>query len=283
MKQALGTALGFVLAAHAPAVLAQAPQTVAQCGAIEDDAKRLACYDTLFKRRPEAAEAAEPEAAQPAPPTVPQATEQPPGEETPMTIRQRSVRALQSEWFAITPYRTNYFLPVTWRRNPNYQAYEALGQGPRGLDDIEAKFQLSAQALLWPAARGPLQPLGRLHLQGYWQVYAGDISSPFRETDYEPELIAVWPIQAGFGASDQGAALSLNHQSNGRTEPLSRSWNRIIGRLPSTRATSADTPSSGGAYRKVRRTTTTRTSSATWARVNSGLPTNGASTPSLAS
>ena len=234
MKHALGSALGLVLAAHAPWVLAQAPQTVAQCGAIEDDAKRLACYDMLFKRQPEPVEPAEPKAAQPTPPAATEAPEKPPGEETPMTIRQRSVQALQGEWFAITPYRTNYFLPVTWRRNPNYEPYEALGPGAAGgLDDIEAKFQISVQTLLWPSdSHDRFSIWGAFTLQSYWQVYAGDISSPFRETDYEPELIAVWPLQASVGGIKiREAALSLNHQSNGRTEPLSRSWNRVIGRL----------------------------------------------------
>lgn len=66
--------------------------------------------------------------------------------------------------------------------------------------------------------------------QSYWQLFNGGISRPFRSTDHEPELTYIFPLDA---ALDQGwrlryAGLSLNHQSNGQSLPLSRSWNRII-------------------------------------------------------
>ena len=66
--------------------------------------------------------------------------------------------------------------------------------------------------------------------QSYWQLFNGDISRPFRSTDHEPELIYILPLDAplNHGWRLRYGGLALNHQSNGQTLPLSRSWNRII-------------------------------------------------------
>ncbi|MDP1634708.1 MAG: phospholipase A, partial [Gallionellaceae bacterium] len=66
---------------------------------------------------------------------------------------------------------------------------------------------------------------GAFTQKAFWQAFNVSNSSPFRETDYEPELIAT------FGTGNaQGwklLNLGLSHQSNGRKEPDSRSWNRL--------------------------------------------------------
>jgi len=66
--------------------------------------------------------------------------------------------------------------------------------------------------------------------QSYWQLFNGHSSRPFRSTDHEPELTYIFPIEAPLerGWRWRYAGLSLNHQSNGQSLPLSRSWNRII-------------------------------------------------------
>lgn len=66
--------------------------------------------------------------------------------------------------------------------------------------------------------------------QSYWQVFTPDISRPFRTTDHEPELIYILPTDALLpgGWRLRYSGLSLNHQSNGQSLPLSRSWNRVI-------------------------------------------------------
>lgn len=66
--------------------------------------------------------------------------------------------------------------------------------------------------------------------QSYWQLFNADISRPFRSTDHEPELIYILPLEAParYGWRLRYAGLSLNHQSNGQSLPLSRSWNRIM-------------------------------------------------------
>ena len=66
--------------------------------------------------------------------------------------------------------------------------------------------------------------------QSYWQLFSGDISRPFRTTDHEPEIIYIYPTDAALpnGWRLRYSGISLNHQSNGQTLPLSRSWNRVI-------------------------------------------------------
>ena len=66
--------------------------------------------------------------------------------------------------------------------------------------------------------------------QSYWQLFNGDISRPFRTTDHEPEVMYVLPTPLDLpgGWRMRYSGLSLNHQSNGQTLPLSRSWNRLI-------------------------------------------------------
>jgi len=62
-----------------------------------------------------------------------------------------------------------------------------------------------------------------------WQVFNEDISRPFRTTDHEPELIYSYPlnIALGGGWKLRYTGLGLNHESNGQSDPYSRSWNRV--------------------------------------------------------
>jgi phospholipase A1/A2 len=98
----------------------------------------------------------------------------------------------------------------------------------------EARLQLSvrtkvAQGLFAYGARG-MDSLWLAYSQlSYWQVFTPALSRPFRNTDHEPEILYVTPVQ-----SEQPGAwrlrlagLGLVHQSNGQSLPLSRSWNRL--------------------------------------------------------
>jgi phospholipase A1 len=63
--------------------------------------------------------------------------------------------------------------------------------------------------------------------QSFWQMYDSINSSPFRETNYEPEVFYRFPI-----IKDKTyLSLGLSHQSNGQTMPKSRSWNRAYAKV----------------------------------------------------
>lgn len=66
--------------------------------------------------------------------------------------------------------------------------------------------------------------------QSYWQIFTPDLSRPFRNTDHEPELMYIVPTDADLpgGWRLRYSGVSINHQSNGQSLPLSRSWNRVI-------------------------------------------------------
>lgn len=57
-------------------------------------------------------------------------------------------------------------------------------------------------------------------------------SSPFRETNSEPKGFLSWATDYRFaGWTLRDAEVGLNHQSNGRSNPTSRSWNRGYARF----------------------------------------------------
>ncbi len=144
-------------------------------------------------------------------------------------------RRMALEWeisdnpFAITPHRPTYVLPLSYNSRVNDTPYEATDPG-LAAEHNEIKFQLSFKV---PLVKGLLFGEGFLSFgytqQSYWQAYSGNYSAPFRETNHEPELLFALPSRYQvLGLDGRMVVLSLNHQSNGRSEPLSRSWNRAM-------------------------------------------------------
>ncbi len=65
-----------------------------------------------------------------------------------------------------------------------------------------------------------------------WQLSNSDESSPFRETNYEPQLFLGFATDYNFaGWTLRDVEMGYNHDSNGRSDPTSRSWNRLYTRL----------------------------------------------------
>src|SRR6185312_8626156 len=204
-----------------------AANDAATCTTIADDGARLACYDAAF-RRPDAP-GATPEALAQMP--APQ-----PGASVP--AEQRSI--IGERWSRYDP-ATGY--PFLIRlHNPNYliarhaDHVDPVPESPThptsDAEDIqrdELKFQLSAKARFWQSGDRFYSAWLGYTQQSNWQAFDGAQSRPFRESDYEPELMFVaqpdMPLAAGFRW--QLLNIGLVHQSNGRSDPLSRSWNRV--------------------------------------------------------
>ncbi|SEG35216.1 Phospholipase A1 [Flavobacterium urumqiense] len=63
----------------------------------------------------------------------------------------------------------------------------------------------------------------------YWQIYNTNLLRPFREVNYEPELILNFPVKFKlFGLNIRMIGMAINHESNWNSDPYSLSWNRII-------------------------------------------------------
>lgn len=214
------------------------PTSAAQCRDEPDAQRRLACYDAVFgspTTRPAATLATPPASAS----TPPAARPTGAGSQvvtTPLSDRW-DLDGQANTLFAPRPYRPVYLLPISWASSANQTPQSPNPENqlftPLGVQRHEAKYQLSLKAKL--AERlfdTPLSIWGAYTQSSRWQIYNGDLSRPFRETNYEPEVIAIWPMNTQLlGWRLRYASLALNHQSNGRALPLSRSWNRVIGGL----------------------------------------------------
>lgn len=130
--------------------------------------------------------------------------------------------------FAITTHRTNYLFPVSYNTNPNRESFRQIDpdDAPK---NTELKFQLSVKVGI---AQGLFGDQGDLYFgysqRSWWQAYNTAASSPFRETNYEPELFIdfdnAWSVLGWVNTRNR---IAVNHESNGRSGDLSRSWNRL--------------------------------------------------------
>ncbi|TDU43482.1 phospholipase A1 [Gelidibacter sediminis] len=136
--------------------------------------------------------------------------------------------------FRLNSYKPFYVLPAKWSNRIN-EMPQSVGEPPAfdepvDLHSTETKFQISFKTKLIQSflfGKGDIW-VGYTQV-AYWQVYNKQLSRPFRELNYEPELIINYPLNFNFlGFQAKMAGFAFNHQSNGRADPISRSWNRII-------------------------------------------------------
>ncbi|MCB1686385.1 MAG: phospholipase A, partial [Pseudomonadales bacterium] len=133
--------------------------------------------------------------------------------------------------YSLTPHWPNYLLAYSYNRELNNSGDAAMSDG--GVDQEETLLQVSVKFPLWREVLGTNNDLLFAYTSKSWfQAYNNALSKPFRETNYEPE--AFWRHYGGpklLGIEVAGWDLGYLHQSNGRSEPLSRSWDRLNARL----------------------------------------------------
>jgi phospholipase A1 len=159
---------------------------------------------------------------------------QSPGDEE-MTPLQEQVLADQTTYdtgFAISPFQPNYFI-ASYNSDPNEAPFEAESGDDVSLDEGEAKFQISIKGPLWRNMFGTNNDIIAAYTQRSWlQKNNDDISNTFRETNYQPEIfLRHYGGPEIFGGKTAAMDIGFNHESNGHTGDLSRSWNRVIGRM----------------------------------------------------
>ncbi|GGF75143.1 phospholipase A [Alteromonas lipolytica] len=143
------------------------------------------------------------------------------------TKRFEADKELADNTFAITQFRRNYFLPYTYVDNPNALGNAALTED--NIDNKEAKFQISIKLPLYTRNESAEGVYFGFTLTSFWQLYNTEVSKPFRETNYEPEIFYQWNTDIKLLGIDFNALqLGFNHMSNGQSEERSRSWNRIM-------------------------------------------------------
>lgn len=242
-----------LLLAAAPLLAGELEQQVLRCSVLGEASVRLGCYDALAKAATPSTDAA---VAKPGPSTA-MAGVQPAPSAAPAGPQQTAAAisdAIQ-HWelddaarrgrFAFRPHRDNYLLLANYSSASNEQPNGASPSGafPGRIKSqhVELNYQLSFKMkLVEKAFEAPLDLWFGYTQQSYWQAYNRAASSPFRETNYQPELMAVLPLHANIAGVDlRFVNLGLVHQSNGQTSPLSRSWNRIYAELGAERGNAA--------------------------------------------
>lgn len=227
---------------------AETAPTLERCAAIEVAADRLICYDRLAGRAPARVEPVAPAAPAGGSSATALTAAQPRLRGAfPADTRAPGDPGFQSKYWELEPgdkrgifnfvgYQANYVLPihVTTRINraPQSPTQDPVMQPAYRRD--EAKFQLSLRAKLVQNFGFPGADLwAAFTQQAMWQIYNGTDSKPFRNTDYQPELIYVVPTVKHLRKLPLEwewwhTQVGLVHQSNGQSDPLSRSWNRVF-------------------------------------------------------
>jgi phospholipase A1 len=248
------------LAAHAQN---PSPMDIRACTAIETDAQRLACYDRATGRDnlPAAQKKSDAAAQAPAPATSTSPSNNAFGHEAarvastnPQAAGADSAQAasdvkplslLDSRWelspesklgtFNLRGYKPIVVLPFFASSNQNREPSSPNPLNtvtePQQVDNIESKFQISLKTKIWQGVFGDQGDVWAAFTQSSrWQVYNEKESRPFRETDYEPEVMLMFNTNYQLAGWDgRLLGIGLDHQSNGQSDPLSRSWNRVMG------------------------------------------------------
>jgi phospholipase A1 len=133
-----------------------------------------------------------------------------------------TIKQIVSSTYNISAYKTNYFLPLSYRYGGTYENTNT--HIPK---DYETEFQFSFRYDI----TSDLMGLGEIYTLAYtqksfWQLYV--TSAYFRESNYEPEFFITFPSL--FNSHKYGVkaiSFAFTHESNGRGGAEERSWNRV--------------------------------------------------------
>lgn len=151
-------------------------------------------------------------------------------EDSLIEVRKDHEQKLFGDEFSIFLHRDNYILPFTHNSESGITVGE-FGEA-REIDDNEIKFQISIRSLLLNNLPFKGQLYAAYTNQSHWQAYNDTDSRPFRETNHQPELFVDFPVNKKYrGVTLNTFRFALNHQSNGRSGVISRSWNRLYAEL----------------------------------------------------
>jgi phospholipase A1/A2 len=215
-------------AAVGPGV-ARAETPGAACLEITDATERLTCFDRAVSAAVHGASAA-----------VPPPSAAPERAAEGVAAAPRPASLIDSAWGFLPESKPayvrlhdpNYILFGRYTTDVNEEPYQPLLDAfseEGDFQNVEAKFQLSIKGRL-ATTDDHRWGLWFAYTQlSLWQMYSPDMSHPFRETNYEPEIFGSFRpgIEVG-GMQWNLLNFGYNHQSNGRSDPISRSWDRLF-------------------------------------------------------
>ncbi len=133
--------------------------------------------------------------------------------------------------FCIRAYQPIYLLAYTTtnaNQTPTSPNPDNTVTTPENITRGELKYQISLKTKVANDIFGNNGDLWMGYTQAsHWQIFNENRSRPFRETNYEPDTNLVFRTNFNvLGWKARMLSVGLVHQSNGRSNPLSRSWNR---------------------------------------------------------
>ena len=152
-------------------------------------------------------------------------------QQTAVDVRLKQDRENVLQPFTLMSHKPNYFLLGAYNSDGYNSSYfeEQYDEPSIQLDDTEAQFQISLKVPLGINIFNTFDVYAAYTNRSFWQLYNSEISSPFRETNHEPEAwVQFTPAWEIFGFKNSANAIGFVHQSNGQGGVLSRSWNRIF-------------------------------------------------------
>ena len=147
-------------------------------------------------------------------------------EPTAVDIRICEERKAYDERYTLIPHKQSYVLVFSHTDKISEASWAGLDGDPQ---NEEVKLQISFKLPLYRnIIKKKLSAYFGYTQVSFWQMYNWDASAPFRETNYEPEIMLYYFSGFEFlGMRNPLITLGFNHQSNGRSGSLSRSWNRL--------------------------------------------------------
>ncbi|NVD71682.1 phospholipase A [Duganella sp. BJB1802] len=263
-KHALLLSLGLVPAlalaqSAAPPAATDLELRIERCSVLGDASARLACYDALAKTgpalksvggaavgvpdpgkvsklataltQPSSTQPDEPPAAPLLPPKVAAITTIPPEDAVSRMVQWWELdRSSKRGVFNFRPHHDTYLLLANYSTSSNDAPFENFTPAGIKSQHTELTYQLSFKMkMIEQAFKTPVDLWFGYTQNSFWQAYNRAASSPFRETNYQPELMLTTPLNLNLGSAldIRYLTLAVMHQSNGQTSTLSRSWNRV--------------------------------------------------------
>ncbi len=146
--------------------------------------------------------------------------------------RRQQDKQLSRHPLSLVSHKPNYLIGSYYFTKPQSTPFESqFPDSDISIDPVELKFQLSLKTLLFSDLFGQTGDLWVGYTnRSFWQAFNNSRSSPFRETNHEPEAWFDFATDRQLGpVRFKGVNLGMVHQSNGKWGETSRSWNRIFG------------------------------------------------------